>query len=168
MAFLKFVSDALQSLEEYKSKDEIVFGEIIRVFVKKGHPMIRFNAAEGRQSARFLLDGPVLFALSVTFDKKIGGHGVLDLTAEVRNKLADPDDMIAMFKTDLSNIAKIPLLGQIKINHEYNTIYARSTSVKNISSYLVGKGVVNSSALERDLDEIIARLEAELKRFKKV
>lgn len=168
MAFLKFVSDALQSLEEYTSKDEIVFGEIIRVFVKKGHPMIRFHAAEGRQSARFFLDGPVLFALTVTFDKKIAGHGVLELVAEVRNKLADPDDMIAMFKTDLSNIAKIPLLGQIKINHEYNTIYARSTSVKNISSYIVGKGKVDKGLLERDLDEIVTRLEAELQRFKKV
>ena len=168
MALLKFFSDITQSISEFTSKDEIVFGEIVRIFQKKGYPCIGFAAREGYQSGRFFLDGEVLFAIRVTLDKKVAGAGILKIVAEVRNKMADPDDMIAMFKTDLSNIAKIPLLGQIKINHEYNTIYATSTSVKKISSYIASKGVVDSTTLEADLMDVVNKLEDTLKRFKKV
>lgn len=168
MALLKFFSDITQSLSEFTAKDEMVFGEIVRIFQRKGHPCIGFQANDGYQSGRFLINGDVLFAIKVVLDKKVAGAGLLTITAEVRNKMADPDDMIAMFKTDLSNIAKVPLLGQIKINHEYNTIYATSTSVKKISSYLESKGVVNSSLLESDLMNIVNKLEDALRKFKKV
>lgn len=168
MALLKFFSDLTQSITEFTSKDEIVFGEIVRIFDKKGFPCIGFQASQGYQSGRFLIQGDVLFAIRVVLDKKVAGAGLLSITAEVRNKMADPDDMITMFKTDFSNIAKIPLLGQIKINHEYNTIYAKSTSVKKISSYIQSKGVVDSQLLENDLMDIVNRLEDALKKFKKV
>jgi hypothetical protein len=168
MALLKFFTDVMQSYDEMTSKDETVFGEIVRIMEKQGYPCIGFHAAPGFQSGRFLLQGPVLFALTVTLDKKIAGKGLMSLTAEVRNKLADPDDMIAMFKTDFSNLVKIPLLGQIKVNHEYNTIYAKSTTLASISSYVESKGVVNASKLKTDLMEIVARLEETLRRFKKV
>jgi hypothetical protein len=166
MALLKFLTDISQKFEEMTSKDEMVFGEIVRIMEKEGYPCIGFHAAPGFQSGRFLLEGPVLFALTVSLDKKLGGAGFLSLTAEVRNKLADPDDMITMFKTDFSNIVKIPLLGQIKVNHEYNTIYARSTTLTNISSY-VSKNVVDAARLKTDLTEIVTRLEDSLKAFKK-
>jgi hypothetical protein len=168
MALLKFFSDISQSIAEFTSKDEMVFGEIVRIFQNKGYPCIEFQASDGYQSGRFLIDGEVLFAIRVVLDKKMAGAGLLSLTAEVRNKMADPDDMITMFKTDFTNIAKIPLLGQIKINHEYNTIYAKSTTVKKISSYLESRGVVNSEQLESDLMNIIKRLEETLRKFKKV
>ena len=167
MALLKFFSDLSQSYDEFKAKDEMVFGEMVRIFQKKGYPCIGFTANEGFQSGRFLIEGEVLFAIRVSLDKKVAGAGILSITAEVRNKMADPDDMITMFKTDFSNITKIPLLGQIKVNHEYNTIYAKSTSVKKISSYLESRGVVNSAQLEADLMEIVNRLEETLRKFKK-
>lgn len=168
MALLKFFSDLSQSFDEFKAKDEMVFGEMVRIFQRKGYPCIGFTANEGFQSGRFLIDGEVLFAIRVSLDKKVAGAGLLSITAEVRNKMADPDDMITMFKTDFSNITKIPLLGQIKVNHEYNTIYAKSTSVKKIGSYLESRGVVNSTQLEADLMEIVNRLEDTLRKFKKV
>lgn len=168
MALLKFFSDITQSISEFTAKDEMVFGEIVRIFQRKGFPCIGFKASDGYQSGRFLIQGEVLFAIKVVLDKKVAGAGLLTITAEVRNKMADPDDMIAMFKTDLSNIAKVPLLGQIKVNHEYNTIYATSTSVKKISSYLESKGVVNSTLLENDLMDIVNKLEDTLRKFKKV
>lgn len=166
MALLKFLTNVSQALQEMTSKDEMVFGEIVRIMEKEGYPCIAFHASPGFQSGRFLLQGPVVFALTVTLDKKIAGQGLMSLTAEVRNKLADPDDMIAMFKTDFGNIMKVPLLGQIKVNHEYNTIYAKSTSLTNISAYVDNK-VVNAAKLRSDLLEIVARLEETLKRFKK-
>ncbi len=167
MALLKIFTDLTQAVQEFTSKDEMVFGEIVRIMEKEGHPCIGFHAAPGYKSGRFLLEGPVLFALTITLDKKIAGTGLMNMTAEVRNKLADPDDMIAMFKTDFTNIVKIPLLGQIKVNHEYNTIYASSTTVKSISSYVDSK-VVDAERLRNDLLEIMKRLEETLKRFKKV
>lgn len=167
MALLKFFTDLSQAVQEFTSKDEMVFGEIVRIMEKEGYPCIGFHAAPGYQSGRFLIDGPVLFSLRVTLDKKIGGAGLMQLTAEVRNKLADPDDMIAMFKTDFSNIMKVPLLGQIKVNHEYNTVFATTTTVKNISSYVDNK-VVNAERLRSDMLEIVAKLEETLRRFKKV
>ncbi len=167
MAIIKFFTDTLQSFEEFFSKDEIVFGEIVRIFDKMGYPCIAFNASQGYQSGRFLLNQEVLFSLTVALDKKLGGTGILSIQAEVRNKLADPDDMVEMFKTDFSNIAKIPLLGQIKINHEYNTIYARTSTVARLNSYLKSKGVVDREKLEHDLLTIVDRLEEALKRFKK-
>jgi hypothetical protein len=168
MALLKFFSDLSQTISEFTSKDEMVFGEMIRIFQRKGYPCIGFAAKDGYQSGRFLIEGEVLFAIQVTLDKKVGGAGILNIVAEVRNKMADPDDMISMFKTDLSNVTKIPLLGAIKVNHEYNTIYAKSTSVKKISSYLESRGVVNSAQLESDLMDIVSRLEDTLRKFKKV
>lgn len=166
MAFIKFFTDIAQKFEELTSKDEMVFGEIVRIMEKRGYPCIGFHAASGFQSGRFLIEGPVLFALTVALDKKLAGAGFLSLTAEVRNKLADPDDMITMFKTDFSNIMKVPLLGQIKVNHEYNTIFAKSTTLTNINSY-VSKNVVDANKLEADLMEIRERLEEALKKFKK-
>jgi hypothetical protein len=167
MSLLKMFTDLTQAVQEMTHKDMVVFGEIVRIMEQQGYPCIGFHAAEGYQSGRFLIEGPVLFALTVALDKKIAGKGLLSLTAEVRNKLADPDDMIAMLKTDLSNLAKIPLLGQIKVNHEYNTIYAKTTTLASISSYLESKGVVDAARLRADLLEIVVRLEETLRPFKK-
>lgn len=167
MSLLKLFTDLTQAVQEMTSKDIVVFGEIVRIMEKEGYPCIGFHAAEGYQSGRFLIQGPVLFALTVALDKKIAGKGLMSLTAEVRNKLADPDDMIAMFKTDMSNLVKIPLLGQIKVNHEYNTIYAKTTTVASISSYIESKGVVDAARLRADLLEIVSRLEETLRKFKK-
>lgn len=168
MAFLKTLTSAFQKFEEMSSKDEIVFGEIVRLMVEAGRPMVYFNASEDKQMARFLLNDPVLYAVRITLDKKIGGISTLSLTAEVRNKLADPDDMIKMFKTDFANFAKIPILGQVKINHEYNTIYATVTSFKQLNSYLGGKtGEVKRDVLEADLNDILSKLTESLKSYKK-
>ena len=168
MTFLKNLTNVFQSFKEWTSKDEIVFGEIVRSFVKKGHPVIGFDAEPGKQSARFLIDDETLFAFRITLDKKLGAASVLNVVAEVRNKLSDPDDMIEMFKTDLTNIAKIPLFGQIRINHEYNTIYASTSVVKSLNTYLgQNVGDVDSEALESDLEDMISKLSEALRRFKK-
>lgn len=167
MAIIKFFSDLGQTFTEFTSKDEIVFGEIIRIFHRKGNPLIGFKAREGYQEGRFLMKGEVLFSLTVILDKKIAGAGLLTVKAEVRNKLADPDDMIEMFKTDMQNMIKLGWGGQVKVNHEYNSIFARTTLVKKISSYLSGTGVVDSGKLDADLTEVVDSLEAALRKYKK-
>jgi len=168
MGLLGGLTNLFQGFQEWTSKDEIIFGEIVRIFVEQGRPVITFTAQEGRQSARFLIQNEVLFSLTVTLNKMLGPASVLTLMAEVRNKLADPDDMIEMFKTDFGNIAKIPIFGDIKINHEYNTVYAETSLVRSLNGYL-GKevGDVNSEALAKDLDEMVARLTEALAKYKK-
>lgn len=168
MGFLQGLTNVFQSFQEWQSKDEIIFGEVVRLMVDRGHPVINFDAEEGCQSARFLIEDDLFFSLRITLDKKVGTASVLNLTAEVRNKLSDPDDMIEMFRTDLMNIAKIPLFGQVKLNHEYNTVFGTVSSIKSLNSYL-GKevGDIQSTVLEKDLDEMIGRLREALKKFKK-
>ena len=166
MGLLDILSNLSQGFSEMTSKDEMVFGEIVRIFDKRGCPCIEFQAQSGYQSGRFLLNGDVLFSVTVVLDKKVAGRGIMKLTGEVRNKLADPDDMIEMFKTDLMNIAKFGFGGQIKINHEYNSIYAHTTLFENISSY-VNNRVVDTSRLESHLDDYIAKVEDALRKYKK-
>lgn len=168
MGFLQGLTSVFQGFQEWQSKDEIIFGEIVRLMVGRGKPVIHFKAAEGCQSARFLFEEPVIFSLQITLDKKIGSASVLNVTAEVRNKLADPDDMVEMFRTDLANIAKIPLFGQIRLNHEFNTVFGSVSSIKSLNSYLGERvGDVKSELLEKDIDEMLARLTEALTPYKK-
>ena len=168
MGILGGLTSMFQGYQEWSSKDEIIFGEIVRLFVTKGQPVITFAAQEGRQSARFLLQNDVLFSLTVTLDQKIGSASLLSMTAEVRNKLADPDDMIEMFKTDFGNLTKIPLFGQIKVNHEYNTIYAHVSAMKSLNTYMGEKvGDVKTDVLSQDLDQMVQQLTDSLRKYKK-
>jgi hypothetical protein len=168
MSILQGLTRVFQGFQEWKSKDEIIFGEIVRFMVTQGHPVIGFQAEAGYQSARFLIQNEVLFSLQISLDKKLGPASVLNLVAEVRNKLSDPDDMIEMFKTDFGNLAKIPLFGQIKINHEYNTIFASTSSVKSLNTYLGEQvGEVKGELLRTDLEEMMTRLTEALTPYKK-
>ena len=168
MGLLSNLTTLFQGFQEWQSKDEIVFGEIVRSFVTRGFPVIGFDAAEGRQSARFFVDNEVIYSLTIVLDKKVGSASVLNVTAEVRNKLSDPDDMVDMFKTDFKNFAKIPLFGQTKINHEYNTVYASTSMIKSLNTYLGETvGEVKQVTLQQDLDEMVTKLTEALKPYKK-
>ena len=63
MSLLQGLTDIFQGFQEWTSKDEIVFGEIVRIFVKKGWPVIGFSAEPGMQSARFFINNDVPLVL---------------------------------------------------------------------------------------------------------
>jgi len=160
-----------------ESKDEILVGEIVRAMSRQGHPSISFRANDDWQRVRFkTVTDPVLWSVFVTLDRKtgtgvlsqalLGSKATLRVSAELKNRLADPDDLIAMYKTDFANILKMPVMGGIKLNHELNSVFATTQQVIEIDHY-VGKGDAGVEKLSRLLDGIIGRLRDKLVDYKK-
>ena len=171
--FAKFAHKA----ELRESKDEILVGEIVRAMARQGHPTIRFQANDDRQLVQFkTLTDPVLHAVTVMLDRKsgtgalsaalIGSKATLTLVGETRNYIADPDDLVAMYKTDLANMFKMPVMGGIKLNHELNSVFARTTMVIEIDDY-VFKGDKGVQKMVDLLAKTIAKLTAKLQPFKR-
>jgi hypothetical protein len=117
--------------EMRESKDEILIGEVIAAMAQLGYPAIGFNAHSGRQLVRFKpLTDDVLFAIIITLDRKTGGSAlseslmgskaVIKIQLQVKNFLADPDDLLSMYQTDFQNMFKMTMLGDVKLNHQLN------------------------------------------------
>jgi len=160
-----------------ESKDEILVGEIVRAMSRKGHPSIAFRASGDWQRVRFkTVTDPVLWSVFITLDRKtgtgvisqalLGSKATLRITAELKNRLADPDDLVAMYKTDFANILKMPAIGGIKINHQLNSIFATTQQIIEIDKY-VNKGDEGVERLTVLLDGVIGRLREKLVDFKK-
>lgn len=164
---LKALTNIFQAYQEMTGKDEIVFGEIIRWMIEQGRPMVGFSAQEGYQRARFLMNDEVLHSLEIILDKKVAAISTLTFRGQCRNQLADPDDMISMFKTDFQNILKMPIFGQMKVNHEYNSVYATTAGVRKLGDYMSGRGQVNRPVLEQDLNSKINDVREALRKFKR-
>jgi hypothetical protein len=160
-----------------ESKDEILIGEIVRAMARRGHPAISFRANDDWQRVRFKTpNDPMLFSIFVTLDRKtgtgmvsqalLGSKATLRITCEVKNRLSDPDDLIAMYKTDLANLFKMPVIGGIKLNHQMNSVFATTQKLIEIDKYVM-KGDAGVTALTGLLDEIEAQLKEKLAPYKK-
>ncbi len=160
-----------------ESKDEILIGEIVRAMARQGYPTVRFKAHDDRQVVTFkTLSDPVLHTVTVILDRKtgtgalsaalIGSKASLTLIAETRNQLADPDDLVAMYKTDLANLFKVPVMGGIKLNHELNSVFARTTTMIEIDRY-VFKGEEGVQRMVELLGGIIDKLRDKLAPYKR-
>ncbi|MDQ1246719.1 MAG: hypothetical protein QG597_1087 [Actinomycetota bacterium] len=134
-----------------ESKDEIVCGELIRGLSHKGWRCFRIVADSDRQVMGFKLPGdPVLSAVYIMVDRKsgsgavsatMGSRTVIGFTAEMRNKVSDPDDLALMWKTDFANLFKMPIAGEVRVNHQLNTVNARTYHVVNLDDYVKGSTV---------------------------
>ncbi|MCU0269293.1 MAG: hypothetical protein MUF83_11680 [Acidimicrobiales bacterium] len=124
-----------QKREMRESRDEMVVGELVLAFAQLGMPAVRFAAGMGQQSVRFATPAdPLLHSVAVTLDRKtgsgalsdslVGSKAVITVVAEVKNYLADPDDLVNMWRTDFANIARLPMLGQVKLDHQLNSVLA--------------------------------------------
>lgn len=160
-----------------ESKDEILVGELVRAMARQRYTAIQFRADEGRQRVKFrALGDAVLDHVYLVLDRKtgtgmvsaalLGSKATLTISAEVKNYLADPDDLVQMFRTDLANIFKLPILGGIKLNHELNSVFATTTLVIEIDHYLF-KGETGTQALMGLLNQKIAELKERLAPYKK-
>ena len=160
-----------------ESKDEILVGEIVRAMFRAGRPSILFKAGDDHQRMRFLcIQDPVLYSLYITLDRKtgssalqaalIGSKATLTLSAETRNQLTDPDDLVKMYKTDFANLLKLPVIGGIKLNHELNSVYATTKLIIDIDKY-ISKGDAGVEALNGLLDGTVAKLREKLEPYKR-
>ena len=178
MSIFKAIQDLAHRKEMRESKDEILFGEIIRYMVINYGPLVELETMMGdRKVAKFkLLNHRLLNSIKVELnrhtgsgfitDATIGTFASLTMTAEVKKYVADPDDALNMYKTAIANVAKIPLLGGIKVVHQLNSIFA----IK-MEHFKIGD-VVNNQLEERknitnQLEEMIKDLCQQLEEFKK-
>lgn len=160
-----------------ESKDEILIGEIVRAMARQGHVAIQFIAGGDLQRLCFRMRrDPVLTNVFITLDRKTGGGAIeaallgsqasLTITGQVRNQIADPDDLLAMYRTDLANLFKLPVMGGIRLNHELDSVFATTTQFVNIDHYVL-KGDAGTQGLTKLLDTTISRLRDSLKTYKK-
>jgi hypothetical protein len=172
-----FVANFNHKAEIRESKDEILVGEIVRAMARQGFPSVSFRADGDRQVVRFKTIGDeVLHSVFIVLDRKtgsgalsaalFGSKATLRITAEVKNRLTDPDDLLAMYRTDLANILKLPVMGGIKLNHELNSVFATTNSIIEIDRYVL-KGAAGSEAMVALLQGTIGKLRDKLAPYKK-
>lgn len=160
-----------------ESKDEILIGEIVRAMGRLGYPSIAFRAHSDRQLVRFkAARDPVLQSVNLILDRKtgtgmlssaiLGSKATLQITAEIRNRLTDPDDLVAMYKTDLANLFKMPMMGGIKLNHELNSVFATTTKIIEIDDYVM-KGEPGVQKMTTLLTTTIDTLREKLRSYKR-
>ncbi len=159
-----------------ESQDEMLVGEIVRIMARRGWPSIFFRATGDYQRVRFMTPSdPMLHSVYITLDRKtgtgalseavFGSKATLRIAAEIKNYITDPDDLLAMYKTDLANLFKLSY-GSIKLNHELNSVYATTFKVIDISKF-VGKGDKGLTKLQKHLESNIASLREKLAPYKK-
>lgn len=177
MGIFKAIGDIAHCKALSESKDEIVFGEVINYFVKNGHALIHLsngtNISPG-YTARFKMNDNVLHSIEYKVNRKVSGiqskivgsQSVITVMATVKNDIVEPEEVLRMYKTDFSNIGKIPLLGSIKVDHDLNYVVATAQSIKNLNKY-VKKTDINRDELYGDINEIITQLHEKLEPFKK-
>lgn len=172
-----FINKFAHKAEIRESKDEILVGEIVRAMARQNFPAISFAAGSDEQRVRFLAaPDPLLHSIYIVLDRKTGGgmitekllgsKATLKISAEVKNRISDPDDLVNMFNTDLKNILKLPVVGGIKLNHELNSVYATVTKIIEIDNYVM-KGDEGVNAMVDLLEGTVAELREKLVPYKK-
>lgn len=151
MGIFNAVTNHAHKSELRESKDEIVVGELIRSLSHRGWICYRLTANSDRQMMTFKLpDDEVLSEVTIVVDRRtgsgavsaaLGSRSTVALSAAIRNKTSDPDDLAAMWKTDLANLFKIPVAGEVKVDHQLNKVIARTHHVINLDDYVQGSEV---------------------------
>ena len=176
MGVLNIAGNFKHKAEIRESKDEILIGEIVRAMARQGHVADQFVATADLQRVRFRARDDVLSYVHIALDRKTGGGRIsgavigskatLSVAGEVKNLLSDPDDVIHMWKTDFKNIAKLGLRGQVKVNHEMNSVVGKTTDLIEIDKYVL-KGDAGLQRLVEHLDDRIGRVREALQAHKK-
>ena len=172
MAF-SFLQKFNHAREMRESMDEIVVGLVVACMSDFGYPLYGIMSNNDFQKLRFkTVDDPVLHSVEVTLNrltggltaKMVGNQATLTIMAEVKNYLTDPDDLLSMYKTDLQNLFKIPMLGGLKLNHQLNSVLGTVSQFQKLDNLMKPEGYAELQAL---LKENIARLKEALTPYKK-
>lgn len=144
---LNLISKFKNNAEARESKDEVLIGELVYLMARNGCPAIGFNAGTDRQYVRFKpVKDEVLHSITIVLDRKtgdsvlqqavIGSKATLTFVAEVKNHIADPDDLVAMFRTDLGNLFRNPWLGDVKLDHQLNSVTATKKQLIDVDEHI--------------------------------
>jgi hypothetical protein len=176
MSILGFFADRERKAELRESKDEMMVGELVRAMSRKGWPTVAFQAHSDYQRVRFKTLGDDVFShLYVTLDRKtgtgalsealLGSKATLFFTGEVKNYMADPDDLVHMYRTDLANLFKVSWQ-DVRVNHEYNAILGTTKQVVEINDF-VGRGQEGVTGLIQLVERELHRIREKLRPYKK-
>jgi len=151
MGLFYAMTNMAHKAELRESKDEIAVGWLIRSLAHRGWVCHRLEAHSDRQQLGFRIPGdPVLSAVYLVVDRRSGSGAIsasmgskttLGFAAEMRNKVSDPDDLATMWRTDLANLFKVPVAGEIRINHQLNTVLAKTHHLIDLDHYVDGVNV---------------------------
>jgi hypothetical protein len=176
---LKLLTDFAARSEARESRDEAVVGQIIAAMGRRGFPTIGFSTGlaedSGFQAVQFATPAdPVLHTLTVVLDRKTGGGAIqekiigskatLRMVAEVKNFIADPDDLLAMWRTDARNILRMPMMGQVRLDHQLNTVTATKQILVELTEY---DGPEDTQRVEQTLWALYAELRDALVPYKR-
>jgi len=174
---LGLLNQFVHKREMRESKDEILVGEIVRAMARLGCPAYGFMTDATSQSVQFKAKSdPILHSIAIRVDRKTGGSAlgealigskaVLSIQAEVKNLLADPDDLVHMYRTDLQNIFKMPMLGDIRLDHQLNSVLATKKIVIDIDQYIL-KGEEGVTRTTQLIQQVVSELKGKLAPYKK-
>ncbi|MEW2356082.1 hypothetical protein [Spirillospora sp. NPDC029432] len=174
---LSMLSKFKNNAEARESKDENLIGEMVFAMAHLGCPAIGFHAGTDMQYVRFKpVKDDVLYSMTVILDRKtgdsalqqavIGSKATLKFVGEVKNQLADPDDLVAMFRTDMANLFRNPWLGDIKLDHQLNSVTATKKQIIDIDD-LLGADPPSRERLSGLLRDTMAELRDKLAPYKK-
>jgi len=144
---LSFMSQFKHGREMRESKDEILAGELIRQMARLGFSAVGFRADSGDQKITFKpVKEDALYTIEMTLDRKTGGSKIsqaafgskawLTVRAQVKNLVADPDDLLEMYRTDAKNIFKSPMMGHTKLDHQLNSVFATKRITIDIDKFI--------------------------------
>ncbi|WP_423792699.1 hypothetical protein ACPB8Q_00415 [Methanocaldococcus indicus] len=172
----KFLSELSHKRELNEAVDEIFIGVLINYMYKNNAYLIEIlSDSQNNHSLTFKFkDNPVFYKLKITVSRKVeglaskllGSQTVLEFEAILRNEIVEPEDIIRMYQTDFKNMFKIPLFGNVVIDHDLNYIIARTKYIKDLNKYVSGENV-DKEAIYNEIDKIIKTLEEHLKPLKK-
>lgn len=174
---LSILGNFAHKAEVRESKDEILIGEIVRAMYRQGYVSTNFFANNDFQRVRFrTTQDPILTNVYITLNRLTGSGAIgaalfgskatLSFTAEIKNYISDPDDLLAMYRTDLANLFKLPVMGGIRLNHELNSVFAHSSTIVEIDDYVL-KGDPGVEKLVQLLSSQIRVLRDKLVPYKK-
>jgi hypothetical protein len=163
--------------EMRESKDEILVGEVVRAMARLQCPAFGFMANTDYQAIRFKpATDNILNSVIIIIDRKtgdgllqqalLGSKATLTFQAEIKNYLADPDDLVNMYKTDLANIFKFPMLGDVRLDHQLNSVLATKKVLIDIDDYIL-KGDESLGRMTQLITNIVSELRSKLAQYKK-
>ncbi|MFI0453600.1 hypothetical protein [Actinomadura sp. 6N118] len=174
---LQLISKFKNNAEARESKDEVLMGEMVFTMAYQGCPTIGFRAGTDLQYVRFKpVQDRVLHSLTIVLDRKtgdsalqqavIGSKATLTFVAEVKNYVADPDDLVHMFQTDMANLFRSPWMGDIKLDHQLNSVTATKKQIIDIDKY-TGANAESRELLKQLLVGTMQELRGKLVPYKK-
>src|SRR5699024_12448390 len=96
----------------------------------------------------------------------IGSKATLQFVPEVKNRIAELDDLVQMMRTDIGNLLRSPWLGDVKLDHQLNSVTATKNQFIDIDSY-IGMNQQSRQQLNHMLSSTLNELRQYLVGYKK-